>query len=276
MIITKINQVVAGDFTTLITENMPEPKDSPVAKGDNKRCWETIGDFSIIDVQCPRILDGTYKKCQDCTHIFQKVRMGEFQELSSYFNALVFTLQKLVSDISKVTEVISDISEQTNLLALNATIEAARAGEAGKGFAVVAAEIKELAKQTFGATNEIKEKVEAIQNSTDDTTKGIMETSGVIGQVNEIIVSITKDMEEQSMATEQIITNMNEAAQGLGEVNETVANSSSSASKIAEDIEQISKVSMDMSQNAKKITDKSKGLTNMAENANNLTSKFKV
>ena len=70
--------------------------------------------------------------------------------------------------ISKVTEVITEISEQTNLLALNATIEAARAGEAGKGFAVVANEIKELAKQTAEATKEIKTKIEGIQTSTSD------------------------------------------------------------------------------------------------------------
>jgi methyl-accepting chemotaxis protein len=65
-------------------------------------------------------------------------------------------LGKTATAIGAVTETINDISEQTNLLALNATIEAARAGEAGKGFAVVANEIKELAKQTSGATDEIK------------------------------------------------------------------------------------------------------------------------
>ncbi len=166
-----------------------------------------------------------------------------------------------------MTETISDISEQTNLLSLNATIEAARAGEAGKAFAVVAAEIKELANQTFEATSEIKEKVDAIQNSTNDTTKGIMKISDVIDQVNDIVDSITKDMEAQSEATAQIITNMDEAAKGLGEVNGTVINSSTAASKIAQDIEQISKTSLDISLSVKMMSDKSNGLSNNAEKA---------
>jgi methyl-accepting chemotaxis protein len=67
------------------------------------------------------------------------------------------------NSIGKVIETITDISEQVNLLALNATIEAARAGEAGKGFAVVANEIKELAKQTAAATQDIKEKIGAFR-----------------------------------------------------------------------------------------------------------------
>ena len=71
--------------------------------------------------------------------------------------------QASADEIGKVIEVIQDIAEQTNLLALNATIEAARAGEAGKGFAVVATEVKELAKQTATATDDIRQRIEGIQ-----------------------------------------------------------------------------------------------------------------
>ncbi|MFN2343938.1 MAG: methyl-accepting chemotaxis protein, partial [Desulfonatronovibrio sp.] len=89
-------------------------------------------------------------------------------------------LGRAASEISKVTETIMAISSQTNLLALNATIEAARAGEAGKGFAVVANEIKELAQQTAKATDEIKEKIEGIQDATGMTVTEIQEISEII------------------------------------------------------------------------------------------------
>ena len=86
-------------------------------------------------------------------------------ELAEQSNGRIGKLGTAAEEIGKVIAVIQDIAEQTNLLALNATIEAARAGEAGKGFAVVATEVKELAKQTAEATEDIRQRIEAIQNS---------------------------------------------------------------------------------------------------------------
>ena len=86
-------------------------------------------------------------------------------------NATVGKLGESSAEIGQVVKVITSIAQQTNLLALNATIEAARAGEAGKGFAVVANEVKELAKETAKATEDISRKIEAIQGD----TKGAVE-----------------------------------------------------------------------------------------------------
>ncbi|MCB9878580.1 MAG: PAS domain-containing methyl-accepting chemotaxis protein [Planctomycetes bacterium] len=122
------------------------------------------------------------------------------------------------AEIGKVIKVITSIAQQTNLLALNATIEAARAGEAGKGFAVVANEVKELAKETAKATEDIGQKIEAIQNDTEGAVASIGEISNVIGRIHDIQSSIASAVEEQTATTNEISRNIAEAAKGSGEI----------------------------------------------------------
>jgi methyl-accepting chemotaxis protein len=121
-------------------------------------------------------------------------------------------------EIGKVIKVITSIAQQTNLLALNATIEAARAGEAGKGFAVVANEVKELAKETAKATEEIGQKIEAIQTDTKGAVQAIGEVSSIINQINDISNNIASAVEEQTVTTNEIGRNVNEAAKGTSEI----------------------------------------------------------
>jgi methyl-accepting chemotaxis protein len=138
-------------------------------------------------------------------------------------NATVSKLGDSSTEIGQVIKVITSIAQQTNLLALNATIEAARAGEAGKGFAVVANEVKELAKETAKATEDISRKIEAIQTDTKGAVEAIASISGVIHQINDISGTIATAVEEQNATTNEMSRNVSEAAQGSGEITSNIS-----------------------------------------------------
>lgn len=138
-------------------------------------------------------------------------------------NATVGQLGASSAEIGQVVEVITSIAEQTNLLALNATIEAARAGEAGKGFAVVANEVKELAKQTAQATEQIGSRIKAIQADSAGAVDAIARIQQVITRVADLQTTIASAVEEQTATTNEISRNVTEAAQGSNEIAENVA-----------------------------------------------------
>ncbi len=140
-------------------------------------------------------------------------------------------LSESSAEIGNVIKVITSIAEQTNLLALNATIEAARAGEAGKGFAVVANEVKELAKETAKATEDIGNKVEAIQNDAKGAVQAIEEITTVIGRINDIQNTIASAVEEQTGTTNEISRNISETAKGSSDIASNITGVASAATE---------------------------------------------
>jgi len=135
----------------------------------------------------------------------------------------VHQLGESSAEIGNVVKVISAIAGQTNILALNAEIEAARAGEAGKGFAVVANEVKELAKETARATEDIARRVDTIQKDSQAAVIAIREIVEIIERISATQTTIATAVEEQSAATAGITRNMSEAARGTGEIAETMS-----------------------------------------------------
>lgn len=150
---------------------------------------------------------------------------------------IVNTLGKSAKEIGNVVEVIKNIASQTNLLALNATIEAASAGEAGKGFAVVANEVKELAKQSATATEDIRLRIEEIQKSTVLAINAINDIAGIVTEISQINRTIASAVEEQSVTTNEISRNVSQAANGSSDISENILQLATLAQKTAHSAE---------------------------------------
>jgi methyl-accepting chemotaxis protein len=168
-------------------------------------------------------------------------------------NVTVTKLGESSTEIGNVIKVITSIAQQTNLLALNATIEAARAGEAGKGFAVVANEVKELAKQTAKATEEISQKIEAIQGDTKAAVGAIGEITTVINQINDISNAIASAVEEQTVTTNEINRSMAEAAKGVGDISKNITGVAVAAKDTTQGANNTQKAAQELTQMASRL-----------------------
>ena len=172
---------------------------------------------------------------------------NDAQEKAQSANMVIQRLGESSDKIGGIIQVINTIAEQTNLLALNATIEAARAGEAGKGFAVVANEIKELAAQTSGATDEITGMIQTIQRDTEGAVTSVEEITSIVAQINDLANTIASAAEEQTATVSEISSNLEYATDGVAGVRENMDHAADSGVKVAETARKTSEAAKDLS-----------------------------
>ncbi|MBX3173364.1 MAG: PAS domain S-box protein [Gemmatimonadaceae bacterium] len=175
------------------------------------------------------------------------------------------TLSQLQSDaqaIESVVESITQIAAKTNLLALNATIEATAAGNAGKGFAVVASEVKELARQAAISANDIKSKVVGMQRSSQDSMKVMTDILEVFANVRSISVTIAAAVEQQSVTTREIASNVHDTT--------------GAANEVARNIETISASSTQAASSAGEALEVARGFRGLAEDLDRTVKRFAI
>lgn len=185
-------------------------------------------------------------------------------------------LRQNAMEINKVVEVIQDIAEQTKLLALNATIEAARAGEAGKGFAVVASEVKELAGQTALSTDDIRTKIQAIQESVSQAASAVEQVVHVIKQVDDLSQTIAVAVEEQSATTNEIAQNVAQAASSAAEASRNTGQTATVSREMTKTIEDVSVAAQNTAVGADQVRKSSRELSQLAEGLQGLVKQFKI
>ncbi len=193
-------------------------------------------------------------------------------------------------EIDKVTEMIKEIAGQTNLLALNATIEAASAGEAGKGFAVVANEIKELARQSASAAEEIAEKINDVQSRTTISVDEMFKVNEIIEKINDKIRNINNAVEKESVVANKVdavlienTNSMKEVASLVAEITTTVEmmskNTSEGAkatSEVSQTMLEIENVAQETVDGANKVASSASELSIMAQILRRLIDNFKI
>lgn len=252
-----------GHTSLELAKNADELKDYALQMNENAK--KTSSSSAVASASSEQVFSGVQTVAASTEEMVASIReisrsSNESAEMSRTTLSSAVETNKTIQqlgasslEIGNVIKVISSIAQQTNLLALNATIEAARAGDAGKGFAVVANEVKELAKQTAKATEDITNKISAIQKDTQGAVEAIGGISKAMEKLNTISGAIAAAVEEQTATTNEVSRVIGESKKGVESIAMTIKEVSGAAVESAQKCEQTLRSSEQLSGLAEKL-----------------------
>lgn len=223
---------------------------------------ESVNSVAIAVQEINQSLSEVSRNCEKSMHI-----SDDAGQKAAATSQVIEKLNTSSREINKIVKVINDIAAQTNMLALNAAIEAAGAGEAGKGFAVVASEVKDLAKQTAEATDEIRQQIAAMQEDMGNAVSSVKLITQVIGQVQEITNAIAAAVTQQSATTGNITDTVVVAADRLSQITTRIESISSNADQVLRSSAEASKGVNEIARSSAELSDASDEVARSSESA---------
>lgn len=215
-----------------------------------------------------------------------EVSVTQLNVISNTTNEVSMRLSKLEEsskEISRIVELITEISDQTNLLALNASIEAARAGESGKGFAVVAEEVRKLADETADATKQIIPIINNIQSETSITKTNMRQTVNEVDKEVEFmqkcsqsLISIVEKAKDTYYGVQSITKINEEITNEFNNIKQTATIISEIADKNSEDTQSVAASVEEQTASVEEVAASVASLSELANELHNKVSGFKV
>ncbi len=205
---------------------------------------------------------------------------ADAKEKAETTNEIINRLNKASGEIGKIVNIINDIADQTNMLALNAAIEAAGAGNAGKGFAVVANEVKELARQTGDATEEIGTQIETMNAQMKEAVDAVSTINQVVDEVNNITNTITTAVTQQSATANDISALVADAGKRVEYIDQEIQEILSktervaiSAGESARAVSEIATSTTELHQASHAVASNAEQVSKLLENVNSMVKK---
>ena len=250
------------------------------AEESNKLLGEMLTTLHELSYSMEFIRDKKDEGDKSLKHLMEAAELNN--KAAGEVHEIIIKTNESAERISAAREMIQSISDQTNLLALNAAIEAARAGEQGKGFAVVAEEIRKLAEQSAGFTEDIRKDIDILKADVEKAVNTMNGVAGLMEKQNDQMNETGDKFEQISEAIEKsqsIVKNLDNSSQEIEEKNSDIVKAIEKLSSVAADnaatTEEAAAAVATQVQSMEEISGASENLANIAVELQEEVAKFR-